>query len=92
MMNEIVCPVCGNFLADDVMGNNYFCHNPDCVMHHVSMSQKQWRPLIQTKQDLAKAIDVIDTVRQHKRGTAVIYPNDIAVYCDKALEHLEHKG
>lgn len=52
MTSEMVCPVCGNFLVTDVMGNNYFCHNPDCVMYHVSMSQKQWRPLVQTKGDL----------------------------------------
>lgn len=52
MTSEMFCPVCGNFLATDVMGDNYFCHNPDCVMHRVSMSQKQWRTLVQTKQDL----------------------------------------
>lgn len=36
--------------------------------------------------DLAK--DKLDTVRQYHRGTAVIRPDDIAAYCDRALEQI----
>lgn len=47
--------------------------------------------LSQSQKDLEIAINVIDTVRQYKRGTAVICPNDIAAYCDRAIEQIKHK-
>ena len=91
----MVCPVCGNFLVTDVMGDNYFCHNPDCVMYHVSMSQKQWRPLIQTKQDLEitkKGLNkvITKTNSQVVRGFEYIATGIVKVAKD-TLKRIEHK-
>ena len=44
--------------------------------------------LDQTRKALDVAKDKLDTVRQYHRGTAVIRPDDIAAYCDKAIEQI----
>lgn len=90
-MSDMKCPFCQTELDMDMMGE-MGCPNDSCKKSTFMVGTKElWQALIQAKQDLAKAINVIDTVRQHKRGTAVIYPNDIAVYCDRALEQIEQK-
>lgn len=44
--------------------------------------------LDRTRKALDVAKDKLDTVRQYHRGTAVIRPDDIAAYCDKAIEQI----
>lgn len=44
--------------------------------------------LERTRKALDVAKDKLDTVRQYRRGTAVIRPDDIAAYCDRALEQI----
>lgn len=44
--------------------------------------------LERTQKALDVAKDKLDTVRQYHRGTAVIRPNDISAYCDRALEQI----
>ena len=44
--------------------------------------------LERTRKALDVAKDRLDTVRQYYRGTAVIGPNDIAKYCDRAIEQI----
>lgn len=44
--------------------------------------------LDRTRKALDVAKDRLDTVRQYHRGTAVIRPDDIAAYCDRALEQI----
>ena len=41
-----------------------------------------------TRKALDVAKDKLDTVRQYHRGTAVIRPDDIAAYCDRAIEQI----
>lgn len=51
--------------------------------------------LERTRKALDYAKDKLDTVRQYHRRTAVIYPDDIAAYCDRAIDQitaLEQKG
>lgn len=84
-MSDMKCPFCGKKLTQ-----SYFADQLCCEKCWENATERVWQALIQAKQDLAKAIDVIDTVRQHKRGTAVICPNDIAAYCDRAIERITH--
>ena len=44
--------------------------------------------LERTRKALDVAKDRLDTVRQYHRGTAVIRPDDIAAYCDRAIEQI----
>lgn len=98
MTSKLKCPFCGEELYDNRAVSAvasridiYLCVNSKCgESDKLIGTEKLWQELIKTKQDLAKAIDVIDTVRQHKRGTAVIRPNDIAAYCDRAIERITH--
>lgn len=93
MTSKLKCPFCGETMEEckGELHDFYGCHKTSCFEKYGWFSASVLQALIQAKQDLAKAIDVIDTVRQHKRGTAIICPNDIAAYCDKAIEQLEHK-
>ena len=95
MTSKLKCPFCG----EDIVGVpnlaqtrtiGFRCYNIQCKAFSHFMPVFILQALIQAKQDLAKAIDVIDTVRQHKRGTAVICTNDIAAYCDRAIEQITH--
>ena len=44
--------------------------------------------LDRTRKALDVAKDKLDTVRQYHRGTAVIRPDDIAGYCDRAIKQI----
>lgn len=59
-----------------------------CFNCHITGDDKLWQELIRTRKALEVAKDKLDTVRQYHRGTAVIRPNDIAAYCDRALEQI----
>lgn len=45
--------------------------------------------LIKIHQALDVALDKLDTVRQYYRGTALIYPDDIAEYCNNAIDQIK---
>lgn len=81
----MICPICGGKLAQ-----SYFADQLCCEECWENATEKVWQALIQSQHDLAKAIDALDTVRQHKRGTAVISPNDIAAYCDRVIAQINH--
>lgn len=44
--------------------------------------------LDRTRKALDVAKDKLDTVRQYHRGTAVVRPDDITAYCDRAIEQI----
>jgi len=87
-MSELKCPFCGDELAMDYTGVMYCC-NQNCGKSADWYGSKiLWQELIRTRKALDVAKDKLDTVRQYHRGTAVIGPDDIAAYCDKALDKI----
>lgn len=59
-----------------------------CSKCNLFGDSKLFLELIRTRKALDVAKDKLDTVRQYHRGTAVIRPDDIAAYCDRALEQI----
>lgn len=99
MSNDIKCPYCNKPLhcgatlkSDEYLVDLYQCANPECESTEFLVGCKEFwdilGQLICTRKALDVAKDKLDTVRQYHRGTAVIGPDDIAAYCDKALEQI----
>lgn len=85
-MSDMKCPFCQQELQEDVgYDGDYSC--PNCSEPYFG-SPELWQELIRTRKALDVAKDKLDTVRQYHRGTAVIRPDDIAAYCDRALEQI----
>lgn len=87
-MSDMKCPVCktGN-VEQGKHDKEYFCDNEFCQSYDETDS-KTYDILIRTRKALDVAKDKLDTVRQYHRGTAVICPDDIAAYCDRAIEQI----
>ena len=84
-MSELKCPICNTNLEVLVGGANALLGCPRC---RDKATDGVWQELIRTRKALEIAKDKLDTVRQYHRGTAVIRPDDIAAYCDRALEQI----
>ena len=88
-MEKLKCPFCQQELQDSTLWECYACRNPNCK-HLLGYGTKElWQALDRTKKQLEMAINVIDTCRQYERGTACIAPDNLAVYCDIAIEHIK---
>jgi hypothetical protein len=88
-MSELICLFCQQELHDDHDGY-YSCYTDNCSGGaNLSGTKELWQALDRTKKQLEIAVDALDTVRQWKRKTALIYPKDIAVYCDKKIEYIK---
>ena len=79
------CPMCNTNLEVLVGGANALLGCPRC---RDKATDGVWQELIRTRKALDVAKDKLDTVRQYHRGTAVIRPDDIAAYCDRAIEQI----
>jgi hypothetical protein len=93
-MSNLKCPFCQQELQyDDLLCS---CINEHCEESFDMVgTELLWEKVIDLKQEIdstRKALDIakdkLDTVRQYHRGTAVIRPDDIAAYCDRALEQI----
>lgn len=80
------CPFCNGELVGTI--GHPICRNQNCVMCDDPMPQDLLEELIRTRKALDVAKDKLDTVRQYHRGTAVIRPDDIAAYCDRAIDQI----
>ena len=90
-MSNMKCPFCNKPLQPTLrLSDEYWCENYDCPRTNIKWtgSQKLWQELIRTRKALDVAKDKLDTVRQYHRGTAVIRPDDIAAYCDRAIDQI----
>lgn len=85
-MSDMKCPFCNGELVGTI--GHPICRNQNCVMCDDPMPQDLLEELICTRKALEVAKDRLDTVRQYHRRTAVIGPNDIAAYCDRAIEQI----
>lgn len=86
-MSELKCPFCQQELNS--VAGTVDCTNFDCIKTRGWYGNKElWQELIRMRKALDVAKDRLDTVRQYYRGTAVIGPNDIAAYCDRAIEQI----
>ena len=79
------CPMCNTNLEVLVGGANALLGCPRC---RDKATDGVWQELIRTRKALDVAKDKLDTVRHYHRGTAVIRPDDIAAYCDRAIEQI----
>ena len=84
-MSDMKCPMCNTNLEVLVGGANALLGCPRC---RDKATDGVWQELIRTRKALDVAKDKLDTVRQYHRGTAVIRPDDIAAYCDRAIEQI----
>ena len=86
-MSDMKCPFCQRKLKTfakykDGTSTVY------CSKCNLFGDSKLFLELIRTRKALDVAKDKLDTVRQYHRGTAVIRPDDIAAYCDRAIEQI----
>lgn len=86
-MTELKCPFCRKQLVD--RGYYDFMCPDECEgARRLNGGPELWEMFIRTRKALDVAKDKLDTVRQYHRGTAVIRPDDIAAYCDRAIEQI----
>lgn len=85
------CPYCEEALQRvDDLDFIYHCDNVFCEKtEDMGGTKELWQELIRTRKALDVAKDKLDTVRQYHRGTAVIRPDDIAAYCDRAIDKIK---
>lgn len=89
MNNELICPFCNKKLEPIGTSGQFQCVNWRCdASFNFYATRDVWEYIERTRKALVIAKDKLDTVRQYHRGTAVICPDDIAVYCDRAIEQI----
>lgn len=82
---NFICPTCKRPTQLDNEMIEYLVKEKD---KYRDMLGERTKELERTRKALDVAKDRLDTVRQYHRGTAVIRPDDIAAYCDRALEQI----
>ena len=91
-MSDMKCPFCQQELESvlQLVGTGGLVEEAYllCSKCNIRGERKLWQELIRTRKALDVAKDKLDTVRQYHRGTAVIRPDDIAAYCDRAIEQI----
>lgn len=98
-MIDIKCPYCNKTLhcgatlkADECLIDLYQCVNEECESTEFLVGCKEFWDILEQHRRTRKALDIakdkLDTVRQYHRGTAVIRSDDIATYCDRAIEQI----
>ena len=88
-MSDMKCPFCNKKLEPIGTSGQFQCGTWGCdASFNFIATRDVWEYIDRTRKALDLAKDKLDTVRQYHRGTAVIRPDDIAGYCDRAIKQI----